>query len=151
MSKSNVYKTLGQLAKPEIEPTRQSIPSRGHSGTGPSISPPTNIDDVLYFTSQEHKINTITNNRIVVVDVYADWCGPCKMISPQILELAKKYNRPGQCIVCKEDAELELSPEVTGLPTFLFYIDGKKVGEQIVGADVKSVEERIIGHLSSLS
>ena len=149
----SAYKTFGELATPEsTAPSRHSqVPARGHQGSGGPTLPARQVKDVFYFNSADDKNVAVSNHRLTVVDVYADWCGPCKTIAPKVADLASKYNRPGHCLVCKEDAELELSPDVRNLPTFQFYVDGKRVTEPIVGADVDAVERRILELLAALS
>jgi thioredoxin 1 len=151
------YKTFGQLSNTDAHP-QKPLPARGHAGTistAPAITaPPSNPgggdnEDIHHFSSQEEKDRATSSHRLVVVDVYADWCGPCRTISPLVKELAAKYNKPGLCFIGKEDADLGLTRSVTALPSFLFYVDGVVV-ETIVGADVKAVEKKICGLLADL-
>ncbi|MBN2654788.1 MAG: thioredoxin [Nitrospirae bacterium] len=81
----------------------------------------------------------IQANELVMVDFWAVWCGPCKMIAPTVEELAKEY--AGKVKVCKLDTDE--SPEVAGrykimgIPTIMFFKQGQKV-DQIVGAVPKT-------------
>ncbi len=81
----------------------------------------------------------IQANELVMVDFWAVWCGPCKMIAPTVEELAKEY--AGKVKVCKLDTDE--SPEVAGrykimgIPTIMFFKQGQKV-DQIVGAVPKA-------------
>lgn len=87
-----------------------------------------------------------------IVDFYADWCGPCKMVAPVLDRLAKKYD--GKLSIYKVDTEAE--QELAGLfgvqsiPTLLFI---PKDGEPRVamGALPEKEFERIIGELLSVS
>ena len=117
------------------------IPARGNNPQ------PTKI---FHIESAQQKSDLIKNNKLVIIDVYADWCGPCKAISSKVEELAAKYNTNGHCAIVKEDVSLELSPSVTGLPTFLFYLNGVDTNEPVVGADVAKVERKLLTHLASL-
>lgn len=78
-------------------------------------------------------------NELVMVDFWAVWCGPCKMIAPTVEELAKEY--AGRVKVCKLDTDE--SPEVAGrykimgIPTIMFFKQGQKV-DQVVGAVPKT-------------
>ena len=103
---------------------------------------------VISIENLEHKINLIKQNRVCVVDVYADWCGPCKAISSRYEEIARKYSRPGVCAVVKENIEknikeTSLFPEVKGVPFFQFFKNGIFI-TSIVGADIQSVENKIV-------
>jgi thioredoxin 1 len=72
---------------------------------------------------------------IVMVDFWAVWCGPCRMIAPTIEELAKEY--AGKLKVGKlntdENADIASRFKIMGIPTIIFFKDGVKV-DQIVGA-----------------
>lgn len=106
---------------------------------------------IHHLKDEEDKKRQLNNNTVCVIDVYADWCGPCKMISPKIDELHKKYHKPGLFSIVKEDAALDITHGVRGLPTFLFYCMGKLQEEfTVVGADVSAVEKNINACLKKL-
>lgn len=103
---------------------------------------------VMEIRTQEEKQAILRKYPIVCIDIYADWCKPCKMIEPRFAELAIKYSND-QCILVKENHALNLSRDVQSLPYFQFYIGGKKVDDTI-GADIKQVEEKLNRCLESL-
>ena len=76
----------------------------------------------------------------VLVDVWADWCGPCKAIAPIVEELARAYE--GQLTVMKLDVDANpqtaLAYQVQSIPTLLVFKDGR-LAERIVGAVPKQV------------
>ena len=76
----------------------------------------------------------------VLVDFWADWCGPCKMIAPIVAELAEEYD--GQVKFAKMDVDANPStPQqfgIRGIPTLLIF-DGGSAVDQVVGAVPKSV------------
>ena len=88
----------------------------------------TNFDDVV-----------VKSDKPVVVDFWAEWCGPCRMIAPIMDELSKEYD--GKAIVAKCD--VDDSPGVAArfgirnIPTVLFFKDGK-VADKQVGAVPKA-------------
>lgn len=113
-------------------------------------SPQQNMEQTcLKIQNMQHKQTLINSNRVVVIDVYGDWCGPCKAISPQYGEMAKKYNRPGKCLLVKEDVDMELSQNIRGVPCFLFFKDGKYM-ESVTGADLQQVENKLLPLLSDV-
>ena len=79
-------------------------------------------------------------NQRVVVDFYADWCGPCRMISPTYLELASDYKQI-KCLKVNVDKAQEVAQRcgVRSMPTFHFYRNGVKVKE-IVGANKAALQ-----------
>ena len=74
-------------------------------------------------------------NLPLVIDFWAPWCGPCRMVSPIISELAEKYD--GKIVVGKCDVEEndELAAEfgIRNIPTFFFFKNGQQV-DKMVGA-----------------
>ena len=76
----------------------------------------------------------------VLVDFWAEWCGPCKMIAPSVHEMAVEYD--GQLTVCKLDVDsapnIAMKYGVRSIPALIFFKDGQPV-DQIVGAVPKGV------------
>jgi thioredoxin 1 len=78
-------------------------------------------------------IDFVKRNELVVVDVFADWCGPCRSLAPRYEALAGKYIN--QAIFLKinlddiDDADMKA--EITALPTFfIFRNDGQRITKQ---------------------
>ena len=91
---------------------------------------------------------TITNENFeslkngeqpLVVDFWATWCGPCRMVGPVISELAEQYDgkiNVGKCDV-EENEELAVEFGIRNIPTILFFKNGQVV-DKIVGAQSKT-------------
>ena len=89
---------------------------------------------------------TVKNaEKPVLVDFYADWCGPCKMMAPMIAELAAEFD--GELKVGKlnvdENPEIAQKYDVMSIPMFAFIKNGELV-ESTVGAQSKSKLQSII-------
>ncbi len=76
--------------------------------------------------------NSEIENGVVLVDFYADWCGPCKMISPILADLAKELDGEASIVKVDVDAESELAQrfDVMSIPTLILFKDGKPVGRK---------------------
>lgn len=104
------------------------------------------------ITSIEEKKRIISMNKIVVLDLYADWCQPCKLIEPRVAHLALKHTYTGVCVFVKENIQDNISnhDDITGIPTFQFYVNGNLV-DSVVGADITEVENKLVPLLEGFS
>jgi len=82
----------------------------------------------------------------VLVEFYADWCGPCKVVGPVVEELAREVKGRAKVIRINVDKEPELAAEnrISGIPTFIAYKGGKEVGRQS-GAIPKAMMKDMLG------
>ena len=75
----------------------------------------------------------IAQDKLVFIDLYATWCGPCKAISPLVSKLAEEYD--GKLVVGKCDVEqnedITMEYAVRNIPTLLFFKDGKLVNKHV--------------------
>ncbi len=91
-----------------------------------------------YIDLTPENFETIVNNGVSLVDFWAPWCGPCRMIAPVIDELAGEFD--GKANICKvntdEQQDLAVKYGVRSVPTILFMKDGEVV-DQVIGAQSK--------------
>jgi thioredoxin 1 len=99
-------------------------------------------------TTSDFETEVLQSSVPVLVDFWAVWCGPCKMIGPHIDELATQYAGKAKVLKCNVDDETEIASKygVMSIPTLLFFKGGKVV-DQIVGAVPKAT---IAGKLDGL-
>jgi thioredoxin 1 len=87
----------------------------------------------------------VRGNPLVVVDCWASWCGPCRMVAPMVEELAKEYG--GRILFGKlnvdDNREISLRYNIMSIPTFLIFKNGKLV-DRIIGALPKNILEKEI-------
>ncbi len=91
------------------------------------------IEEPIHVTDEAFEKNVLKSPIPVVVDFWAPWCGPCKMVAPTLDKLAKEYS--GKLLIAKvntdEDQEWAGKFEVKGIPTMLFVAGGKVVHRQV--------------------
>lgn len=93
-----------------------------------------------YIELRQDNFKEVTKSGISLVDFWAPWCGPCRMLAPVIDELAEEF--AGRANICKvnTDEEEALGAEfgIRSIPTILFMKNGEIV-DQIIGATTKAV------------
>jgi len=76
---------------------------------------------------------------VALVDFWAEWCGPCRMVGPIVEEISKEYGDKAVVAKCDVDASPDISVRygIRNIPTLLFFKDGE-VADKLVGAVQKS-------------
>jgi len=95
--------------------------------------------DVLQVTDQNFDEEIINSDIPAVVDFWAEWCGPCKMVTPVVEELAKEYEGRVKMASMDVDQNRETPGRfgIRNIPTLIFFKDGE-VAQTIIGAYPKS-------------
>jgi thioredoxin 2 len=125
-----------------------SAPNRvdlGRLSAGPKCAKcgkPIRLDRPQKVTEKEFDRTISSSSVPVLVDFYADWCGPCKMMAPTLDELAQKH--AGEVLVLKLDTEANPAVAarfgIRGIPTVIAFQNGRERGRQVGLADLQRLE-----------
>ena len=94
---------------------------------------------VVHVTESNFEEEVINSDVPVLVDFWAEWCGPCKMIAPILDEIAKEYGEKLKICKIDVDSNPEIAPKfgIRGIPTLIMFKDGNAESTK-VGAVSKS-------------
>jgi thioredoxin 1 len=87
--------------------------------------------------------DTVSKYDVVLVDFYADWCGPCKMLEPTVKSLAQSTDAAVAKVDIDQNQQLAQQYQVRGVPTLMLFSDGEAV-EQVVGVRDESTLRSLI-------
>ena len=111
-------------------------------GPGPQTDKPIEVTDSNFY-------EIVNRSGLVVVDCWAAWCGPCRMLSPIIDELARDY--AGKILFGKlnvdRNRKIPMEYQIMSIPTILIFKDGKLVDRLVGARPRKSLEAVITRHL----
>ena len=96
------------------------------------------------MVSKNNFENEVLNEKgIVLVDFFANWCGPCKMLSPVLSQVAEEYK--DEVKVCKinidEEIELAQQYQIASIPALLVFKDGKVVNQSVGFVPKKAIDK----------
>lgn len=104
----------------------------------------------LQFTDANFKQEVLDKPGLSVIDFWAEWCGPCKMIAPIIEELSGEYKN--KVTIGKMDVdsnqEIPFKYQIRSIPTILFIKGGEIVDKHVGYANKSALEQKIIKHLN---
>ena len=102
------------------------------------------MSESFKFLTEENFTEEI-GSGLTLVDFYADWCGPCRMLTPVLEEVAKDLG--GKATIAKIDIDkaqkTAATYQVSSIPTLILFKDGKEVGRLIGLRDKPTIEEFI--------
>lgn len=103
----------------------------------------------ITITEENFDSEVIGSQTPVLVDFWAEWCGPCKVLSPLIAEIGSEY--AGKVKIAKvnvdENGNLAMKYGIMSIPTMKFFKGGKIVGEIIGAAPKTTIESELKKHI----
>jgi thioredoxin 1 len=102
------------------------------------------------FTDANFQQEVLQSDKVTLIDLWAEWCGPCRMMTPVVEDLSNEYK--GRAVVGKlnvdDNPEVPTNYNVRGIPTFLLFKNGE-LKEKIVGLQTKQyLQNKIESYLS---
>ncbi|MEY2830466.1 MAG: thioredoxin [Bacteroidota bacterium] len=103
----------------------------------------------LVFTDANFDSEVMKSDKVALVDFWAEWCGPCRMIGPTVEQLATEYE--GKAKIGKlnvdENPNISMQFGIRNIPAILFIKNGEVVDKQIGAAPKAAIEAKLKAHL----
>jgi thioredoxin 1 len=109
------------------------------------------MSNVIAVTDADFEAQVEKQDGLTIVDFWATWCGPCRMIAPILDQLATEYSGKLRVVKLDVDANIKTGSRfnVRSIPTLLFFKGGKVV-DQIIGAVPKNhIESKVQQHTAA--
>ncbi|MFB6296841.1 MAG: thioredoxin family protein [Halobacteriales archaeon] len=141
------------------ERKRQELIESVEGGTGNAKSSPGREDQAttnepatpgepIHVDGRENLQETVDRYPVVLLEFYADWCGPCKQLEPVLESLAETTDAAIAKVDVDANQELAAEYQVRGVPAMVLFADGEAV-EQLTGARDQHTLERLIGQYAA--
>jgi len=103
----------------------------------------------LELTDTNFKESALDTDKLVMIDFWAQWCGPCKMLSPIVEQLAEEYGDKAVIGKLDVDTNAEVSQKfgIRSLPTILWIKNGEVVDKHVGLTTKAKLQEKIEAHL----
>jgi len=103
----------------------------------------------IQITDANFEEVVLKSDKPVLVDFWAEWCGPCRMVGPLVEEISNQYE--GKAIVGKVDVDsnpnISMQFGIRNIPTILFFKGGKMVDKQVGAAPKNVLEAKLVAQM----
>ena len=110
-------------------------------------------NEPIHVTDASFEKTVLQSSMPVIVDFWAPWCGPCKMVAPILDKLAKEYE--GKIVIAKintdENQEWMMKYGIQGIPTMLFVAGGKIVHRQVGALPERMLRDTVSQFMETVS
>ena len=107
-------------------------------------------DLIVHVTDSSFETEVLKADSPVLVDYWAEWCGPCKMIAPVLDEIAKDYD--GKAVVGKvnvdNNAQISMKYGIRNIPTILFFKNGEVVDRSVGAVPKTQLAQKLDGQMA---
>jgi len=104
----------------------------------------------LEFTDSNFEELVLKSDKPVLVDFWAEWCGPCRMVGPVVEELSKEYD--GKAVIGKlnvdNNAQVSMKYGIRSIPTILFFKNGEVVDRSVGAVPKSQLTQKLEGQLA---
>jgi thioredoxin 1 len=111
------------------------------------------FDEPIHVSDGNYEQTVLDSKIPVIVDFWAPWCGPCKMVAPILDKFAKEFQ--GKLVVAKintdENQEWMMKYGIQGIPTMLFVANGKIVHRQVGALPERMLRDTVTQFLETVS
>ena len=107
-------------------------------------------DNIVHTSDSDFDKDVVNADKPVLLDFWAEWCGPCKMIAPLLDSIAEDYGDKLTVVKLNIDENPQTPPKynVRGIPTLLLFRDGSVTAQQVGAVSKAQLESFLDSHLS---
>jgi thioredoxin 1 len=104
---------------------------------------------IVHTTDSDFEKDVVNSDRPVLLDFWAEWCGPCKMIAPALDAIAEEYGDRLRVVKLNIDENPQTPPKynIRGIPTLLLFRDGAVAAQQVGAVSRTQLESFLETHL----
>ena len=103
----------------------------------------------MIFNDGNFEQAVLKSDKVAVVDFWAEWCGPCRIVGPFVEQLATEYQ--GKAVIGRlnvdENPNISMQYGIRNIPTILFFKNGQVVDKQVGAVPKVVIEQKLKSHL----